>query len=156
MDVETKLTYLQWQPEYSSSRPYRIAQFGRKRTNNQQPKPHNLVFHKPDRTETIKDIRGCTGKEFTLETNGFVYARYPPPVFTEPKEFASTEQVQSVFLPECEEILRKEIPNIDQVFIFDCKVCMDTDFSAYSPLTPACRSEKRRVQRSVEKETTTY
>ncbi|KAJ5714478.1 uncharacterized protein N7483_011659 [Penicillium malachiteum] len=123
MDIQTKLTYLQWQQEYSQTRPYRISQFGRKRAASQQSKPHNLVFHKPETTEIIHDIRGYKEgrNEFTLEANGFTYCKHPPPVFTEPKDFSVPKQVQAVFLPECEAILRNEIENVEKVLIFDCK-----------------------------------
>ncbi|CAI7565185.1 unnamed protein product [Penicillium glandicola] len=125
MDVETKLKYLQWQTSYTHMRPYRIAQFGRKRKNNEQ-KLHNLVFQEGDAAETIRDIRGIIEAEenqsFSLETNGFVYRGYPPPLFKNPKDFSDPDHIQKVFLPECEAILRNEIEGVDQVFIFDWKV----------------------------------
>ena len=126
MDIETKLRYLQWQDNYTHTRPYRIAQFGRKKKNNEQQKAHNLVFREGDVAETIKDIRGTTEAEgdlsFTLETNGFVYRRYPPPLFTNPKDFGHPDHIQNVFLPECEAIVRNEIEGVDRVLIFDWKV----------------------------------
>ncbi|CAG8081407.1 unnamed protein product [Penicillium nalgiovense] len=126
MDIETKLKYLQWQSSYSHTRPYRVAQFGRKRKNNEQEKPHNLVFQDGDVAETIRDIRGSTAagdnQSFTLETNGFVYGRYPSLLFTNPKDFGEPDHIQNVFLPECEAILRNEIEGVERVFIFDWKV----------------------------------
>ncbi|CAG8316607.1 unnamed protein product [Penicillium nalgiovense] len=126
MDIKTKLKYLQWQSSYSHTRPYRVAQFGRKRKNNEQKKPHNLVFQDGDVAETIRDIRESTAAEdnqrFTLETNGFVYGRYPAPLFTNPKDFGEPDHIQNVFLPECEAILRNEIEGVERVFIFDWKV----------------------------------
>ncbi|CAI7587580.1 unnamed protein product [Penicillium discolor] len=126
MDIETKLKYLQWQTNYTHTKPYRVAQFGRKRKNNGQKKPHNLVFREGDAVETIRDIRGTTEAEgnqrFTLEINGFVYSRYPPPLFTNPKDFGAPDHIQNIFLPECEAILRNEIEGVDQVFIFDWKI----------------------------------
>jgi hypothetical protein len=126
MDIETKLKYLEWQPSYNHTRPYRIAQFGRKRKNQDENKPHNLVFREGDAAETIRDIRGINEGEkhhgFTLETNGFVYRRYPPLLFANPKDFETPEHIQNVFLPNCEAILKNEIEEVDQVFIFDWKV----------------------------------
>lgn len=126
MDIETKLKYLQWQTNYTHTKPYRVAQFGRKRKNNGQKKPHNLVFREGDAVETIRDIRGTTetkgNQRFTLDINGFVYSRYPPPLFTNPKDFGAPDHIQNIFLPECEAILRNEIEGVDQVFIFDWKV----------------------------------
>ncbi|KAJ5771986.1 hypothetical protein N7520_002515 [Penicillium odoratum] len=118
-DIETKLTYLEWQTSYTQTRPYRIAKFGRR---NNGLKPHNLVFRKGDSPELIKDIRDIKDKSFALDTNGFVYARHPPPKFTQPSDFLDPEQVRNIFLPECEAILRKEIEGVDRVFIFDWKI----------------------------------
>jgi hypothetical protein len=122
-DIETKLTYLQWQTSYTETRPYRIAQFGRKKTKNEQKKPHNLIFQKGEDIEVIRDIKGMKeDQKFTLEANGFVYRRYPPPWSTTPKDYWDPEQIRNVFLPECEAILRNEIEGVDRVFIFDWKV----------------------------------
>jgi hypothetical protein len=121
-DVNVKLTYLQWQDIYNDTRPYRIAQFGRKRRKNAQP-AHNLVFHKGKAEELIRDIRETKeqGAEFSLETNGFVYRKYPSSAMG-PRDFWSAELVEKAFLPECEAIIRKEIKGVDQVYIFDWKV----------------------------------
>jgi hypothetical protein len=121
-DVKVKMTYLQWQSIYNDTRPYRVAQFGRKKRNAQKP-AHNLIFHKGDSEELIRDIRGTNekGGEFSLETNGFVYRKYPSSAMV-PSDFWSAEQVEKVFLPECEAIIRNEIKGVDQVYIFDWKV----------------------------------
>jgi hypothetical protein len=128
MDIETKLKYLEWQPSYTHTRPYRIAKFGRKRKNDDQNKPYNLVFREGHNTEIIKDIRGMKEDErnsgFTLDANGFVYRRYPAPLFTNPKDFEAPDHIKNIFLPECEAILRNEIEGVDQVFIFDWKVSL--------------------------------
>ncbi|KAJ5633082.1 hypothetical protein N7490_009421 [Penicillium lividum] len=119
-DIETKLTYLEWQTSYTQTRPYRIAKFGRRRND---PKLHNLVFRKGDSAELIKDVRDIKNDQpFALDTNGFVYARHQPPIFTQPSDFLDPEQVRNIFLPECEAILRKEIEGVDRIFIFDWKI----------------------------------
>lgn len=132
-DIQTKLKYLQWQASYTHTRPCRIAQFGRKRKNDQKQKTHNLVFAEGDDIEIIRDIRGAEGKGdpiFTLDANGFVYRKYPPPLFTDPKEFAAPDHIQNIFLPQCEAMLKNEIEGVDRVLIFDWKV---SDNSASRP-----------------------
>ncbi|GFF83376.1 hypothetical protein IFM60648_06675 [Aspergillus lentulus] len=121
-DVKVKLRYLQWQSIYNDTRPYRIAQFGRKKRNAQKP-AHNLIFHKGDSEELIRDIRTTKGKgrEFSLEMNGFVYCKCPSSAMG-PSDFWNAEQVEKVFLPECEAIIRNEIKGVDQVYIFDWKL----------------------------------
>ncbi|KAJ5934803.1 hypothetical protein N7466_004350 [Penicillium verhagenii] len=120
MDIQTNLTYLQWQTSYTQNRPYRIAQFGRRKKDD---KTHNLVFCKADSPELIRDIRGVEADEtFTLEKNGLVYARHPPPRFTQPRDFLDPDQVRNIFFPECEAILRNEIEGVGRIFIFDWKI----------------------------------
>ncbi|KAK9561570.1 hypothetical protein V6000_004464 [Aspergillus fumigatus] len=121
-DVSVKLTYLQWQSIYNDTRPYRIAQFGRKKKNAQKL-AHNLIFHKGDSEELIRDIRKTKeqGAQFSLEMNGFIYREYPSSSMA-PSDFWSAEQVEKVFLPECEAVIRNEIKGVDQVYIFDWKL----------------------------------
>ncbi|KAF7587686.1 hypothetical protein BBP40_006872 [Aspergillus hancockii] len=123
-DIEVKLTYLQWQSIYGHTRPYRIARFGRKKQKGDQEKLHNLIFRQENCAEIIQDIRGFKEEDikFTLEANGFAYCKYPPSSPMKPQDFWNSEQVEKVFLPECEAILRNEIEGIDQVYIFDWKV----------------------------------
>lgn len=122
MDIETKLKYLQWQDDYTHTRPYRVAQFGSNKKSSESPKKHNLVFKDGDCAEIIRDIRAREKSMFTLETTGFVYSRCPPPLFTSAKDFCHPDHIKDLFLPQCEEILRKEIEEVEQVFVFDWKV----------------------------------
>lgn len=122
-DVKVKLTYLQWQSIYNHTRPYRIAQFGRRKRKNAQKPAHNLIFHKGNNEELIRDIRGTKeqGGEFSLEMNGFVYRKYPSSSMG-PRDFWSAEQVEKVSLPKCEAIIRNAIKGVEQVYVFDWKV----------------------------------
>jgi hypothetical protein len=123
-DVETRLTYLQWQPSYAHTRPYKIGQFaGRRRPGQRREKTTNLVFCAAELMETIKDVRGFSGNSpFTLDTNGFAYRRCSRPALTKPYEYSDPKKIENVFLPECEAILKNAIEGADQVLIFDWKV----------------------------------
>lgn len=125
-DVQAKLTYLQWQPSYTHTRPYRIGQFvGRRnsRKEKHREKTTNLVFCAAEHAETIKDIRGLTdGPAFTLDTNGFVYIKCPPPALAKAYDYSDREKIENIFLPECEDILRRHVEGADEVIIFDWKV----------------------------------
>ncbi|KAL4886834.1 hypothetical protein BJY04DRAFT_212808 [Aspergillus karnatakaensis] len=100
-DVQTRLTYLEWQPSYAETRPYRISQFvGRRKPKRQdREKTTNLVFRRADQAETIRDVRGLNGN-FTLDNNGFVYKRCPPPALTEAYEYSDPKKIENVFLPD--------------------------------------------------------
>ncbi|RDW86107.1 uncharacterized protein DSM5745_02749 [Aspergillus mulundensis] len=121
-DVSAHLTYLQWQPSYSHTRPYRNSQFiGRRRPNRkQQQADTNLVFRVADHPETIRDVRGLP--RFDLDTNGFAYTRCGPPALTEAWMYSDPKKIENIFLPECEDILRREVEGADEVMIFDWKI----------------------------------
>lgn len=123
-DVEARLTYLQWQPSYAHTRPYKIGQFtGRRRPGQRREKTTNLVFCAAELTETIKDVRGFSGDSpFTLDINGFTYKRCPRPALKKPYEYSDPEKIENIFLPECEAILKREIEGAEEVLIFDWKV----------------------------------
>lgn len=123
-DVETRLTYLHWQPSYNQTRPYRIGQFaGRRRLNKQREKKTNLAFCVADHAETIRDVRGLIeDTPFNLDTNGFSYRRCPRPALTMAYDYSDPEKIKNIFLPECETILKREVEGADEVMIFDWKV----------------------------------
>ncbi|KAL4866188.1 hypothetical protein BDV12DRAFT_173246 [Aspergillus spectabilis] len=125
-DVETRLTYLQWQPSYTHTRPYRIAQLaGRRRPNKQRcEKTTNLVFRLADHAETIRDIRGSNEDlpSFNLDTNGFAYRKCPRPALTKAYDYSDPNKIENIFLPECEAILKSEVEGADEVIIFDWKI----------------------------------
>jgi hypothetical protein len=121
-DIEARLTYLQWQPSYAYTRPYKIGQFARRRMpGKQREKTTNLVFCAAEQTETIRDIRALEPL-FNLDTNGFAYKRCHGPALTKPYDYSDEEKIKSIFLPECEAILKNEIEAADDILIFDWKV----------------------------------
>ncbi|KAL7657974.1 hypothetical protein ACMYSQ_004116 [Aspergillus niger] len=123
-DVQARLTYLQWQPSYTHTRPYRIGVFsGRRKRNADRDKTTNLVFHVADHPETIRDIRGLIdAPPFDLDINGFAYKRCPPPAITRPYEYSDPQKINDIFLPECEAILKEHVNGADEVKIFDWKI----------------------------------
>ncbi|PYH62040.1 uncharacterized protein BO96DRAFT_428776 [Aspergillus niger CBS 101883] len=122
--VQARLTYLQWQPSYTHTRPYRIGVFsGRRKRNADRDKTTNLVFHVADHPETIRDIRGLIdAPPFDLDINGFAYKRCPPPAITKPYEYSDPQKINDIFLPECEAILKEHVNGADEVKIFDWKI----------------------------------
>ncbi|RAH63523.1 hypothetical protein BO85DRAFT_495434 [Aspergillus piperis CBS 112811] len=123
-DVQARLAYLQWQPSYTHTRPYRIGVFaGRRKRDIDRDKTTNLVFHVADRPETIRDIRGLTEPPPSdLDTNGFVYKRCLAPTLTKSYEYSDPHKVNDIFLPECEAILKEHVNGAGEVMIFDWKI----------------------------------
>ena len=123
-DVQARLTYLEWQPEYTETRPYKVSQYvgRRKRKKKDDQKTTNLVFREAE-PETIKDVRGWTeAPPFNLDRNGFAYVQCPPPALIKAYEYSDPWRVQKIFLPECEEVLKQHVGGADEVMIFDWKV----------------------------------
>ncbi|KAL4969859.1 uncharacterized protein BDV14DRAFT_163767 [Aspergillus stella-maris] len=125
-DVQARLTYLEWQPEYKATRPYKISQYvGRRKRKKQaggSEKTTNLVFREAE-PETIKDVRGLTGDPpFCLDRNGFAYVPCPPPALTKAWEYSDPWRIQKIYLPECEDILKSQVEGADEVMIFDWKI----------------------------------
>ncbi|PYH43905.1 uncharacterized protein BP01DRAFT_322230 [Aspergillus saccharolyticus JOP 1030-1] len=124
-DVEAKLTYLEWQPSYTHTRPYRIGRItGRRRPKWQRDdQTTNLVFREADQTEIIRDVRELADNPpFSLEITGFAYIRCPTPTLTRAHEYSDPNNIQNVFLPECEAILRGAVEGAETVMIFDWKI----------------------------------
>ncbi|KAL4906958.1 hypothetical protein BDW74DRAFT_176555 [Aspergillus multicolor] len=121
-DVSAYLTYFEWQPSYSHTRPYRNSQFvGRRKPGKQrQQADTNLVFRVADQAEMIRDARELP--EFDLDTSGFTYRKCPPPALRKPWMYSDPRKIEDIFLPECEEILRTEVEGADEVIIFDWKI----------------------------------
>ncbi|GLA73397.1 hypothetical protein AtubIFM55763_004311 [Aspergillus tubingensis] len=134
-DVQARLTYLQWQPSYTHTRPYKIGVFaGRRKRNIDRDKTTNLVFHVADRPETIRDIRGLTETlPFDLDTNGFVYKRCLAPTLTKSYEYSNPQKVKDIFLPECEAILKEHVNGADEYaatqssYVATAEVLLSTD-----------------------------
>ncbi|KAL4953498.1 hypothetical protein BDW69DRAFT_194817 [Aspergillus filifer] len=129
-DVEARLTYLEWQPNYTETRPYKISQYvGRRRTKKKKKEDEdherttNLVFREARNAETIKDIRGLTEDlSLNLDRNGFTYVQCSPPGLTKAYEYADPWKIEKIFLPECKDILKSHFEGADEVMIFDWKI----------------------------------
>jgi hypothetical protein len=111
-----RLYYLADLPIYKTNKPVQIvpgfADF--EHTSN--------VKLEPGPEETINDVRGRES-EFTLERNGFQYLHAP----TRIEDFASKDALETDYLKECERLLRREVPGVDEVVFFDARVCLSCD-----------------------------
>lgn len=115
MDEEAKLQYLDWQQLYEIEKPFQLfsavaqADLPDQRTT-------NLVFREGD-LECIHDVRG-TESQFTLDKQGFTFRRHHTLV----EDFSRREDVEDFYLPEIEDLLRREVNGVDQVYFFDWRV----------------------------------
>ena len=115
LDEKAILLYLKWQELYETEKPYQLFS-----AVTEQELPirgaTNLEWTRGD-VEIIHDVRGIVS-QFTLDKNGFAFCETP----TNFRDFESTEQVERIYLPEVEDILRLEVEGVDQVHFFDWRI----------------------------------
>ena len=120
--VTAKLKFLSPLPLYETEKPFQIF------TNIPPEAPDqrttNLVFE--DHAVQITDIRSLPEKvlkrDFTLDQKGFMYEKHKTKMKRE--DFEDREMVERVYLPEVEDLIRKELKGreVGKVFIFDWRV----------------------------------
>jgi len=113
--LEISLKFLSWQSLYETEKPFHI--FLNIPVDAPDQRNTNLVFH--DVHVPVRDFRSLpANQEPTLDQNGFIYRRCS----TSLNDFANRSQVEDVYLPEVELLLKREIKDIDRVFFFDWRV----------------------------------
>lgn len=113
-DLTATLKFLSWQPLYETEKPFQI--FMNLPPDVPDQRTTNLVFE--DHQVRIRDVRN-TKQPASINEKGFIYRRHETSV----TDFTSREVVEKQYLPEVEELLRKELEGVDKVFFFDWRVC---------------------------------
>ncbi|KAL2058644.1 hypothetical protein ABVK25_001372 [Lepraria finkii] len=114
-DEQAVLNYLDWQKLYRTEKPFQLfSVVGGGHLPDQRTT--NLVF-KEGGVETIHDVRG-TESQYSLNKQGFTFRTYP----TRVHNFGVRDEVENVYLLEMEELLRREVEGIDQVYFFDWRI----------------------------------
>ena len=75
--------------------------------------------------ETMRDVRGRQD-QFTLDGNGFCYV-YAPTKF---KDWSSQPQIAKEYLPEMEELLKREVGGCDEIIFYDARIRQEGDEGA--------------------------
>jgi hypothetical protein len=114
-DVQVQLMYLKNDPIYQHVKPIQI-------TPNFADKDHRTnVRLEPGPAETLHDVRGHGGYElgdFTLDDNGFQYVKAP----TSFTQWTSQPAIGQYYLPELEELLKREVDGCDEVMFYDARI----------------------------------
>lgn len=113
-DAEAALSFLHWQDLYESEKPFQI--FINIPEDAEDQRDTNLVFKRV--CLAIRDVRGLS-IELSLDTNGFIYRQHT----MKTTDCPNREDVQQSYLPEVEELLKREVEGADRVFFFDWRVC---------------------------------
>ncbi|TAQ90712.1 hypothetical protein B7494_g1008 [Chlorociboria aeruginascens] len=114
--------YLEWQDIYKVEKPFQILIDLPKDT--PVARKTNLVFSEGFE-ENVADVREHI-RDFNLDTHGFTYATHTTQL--EGVAFNDKTQVENVYIPECEKILRDAMDGVDQVHIYNWLI-RDTDQS---------------------------
>lgn len=110
----TKLHYLEWSPRYEKEKPYQVFLGGAEEVDG--IKDTNLCF-KESPELVVNDLRGQE-KDFNLDRNGFSVCTHETAV----TRFGTAEEIEQVYLPEIEAMLKREVEDVGRVFFFDWRV----------------------------------
>ncbi|KAK5171829.1 uncharacterized protein LTR77_003465 [Saxophila tyrrhenica] len=75
--------------------------------------------------EILNDVRGRE-HEFNLDANGFCYVHSP----TAFKDWTSQPQIAKQYLPDLEELLRREVDGCDEIVFYDTRIRQEGDDGA--------------------------
>ena len=116
LNEQAVLNYLNWQDVYAKEKPFQLfsvlpnSSLDGERTT-------NLVF-KEGQVESIRDVRG-EESIYSLNDQGFAFRVYP----TRLRDFSVREDIENVYLSEMEDLLKREVESVDEVYFFDWRVC---------------------------------
>ncbi|KAL4893559.1 hypothetical protein BDV59DRAFT_177607 [Aspergillus ambiguus] len=108
-----------------------------------------IIFFKHGEGQKVRGIRGIES-EFTLDDYGFMYRNFQSRM--QQTDFPSKDMIEKIFIPECENILKREIGHVDWVLIFDWCVRSNETYSTVLPpsnnvhIDPSRASTIRRVR----------
>ena len=108
------LAYLRWDDKYHKEKPYQIVSENIPELDHLARSNITMVGG-PE--ELIEDIRGREGS-FILDQNGFQITKYQFAKI----DYQSKDDVERVYKPEVERLLRTKVPGVDKVVFFNWRV----------------------------------
>lgn len=116
-DLTATLKFITWQSLYEIEKPFQI--FMNIPPDVPDQRTTNLVFS--DHAIKIRDVRHYP-KPCSIDERGFIYRKHRTEVPVE--GFRNRETVEKSYLPEMEELLKKELgpETVDRVFFFDWRL----------------------------------
>lgn len=118
-NIEVQLQYLRDDPLYNLVKPIQIT------PNFLDCEGRSNVRLESGPSETLNDVRGRE-HEFTLDSNGFHYVQAP----TTFKDWSSQPQIAKEYLPELEDLLRREVDGCDEIVFYDARIRQEGDDGA--------------------------
>lgn len=108
--------YIEWQEQYTHVKPFQVFSHTAD-TSITETSSTNLVF-KEGPPELIHDVRGHED-QFALDRHGFTFCKH---VIPQHCSFENAADIENMYLPEMERLLRHSVENVDQVYFFDWRV----------------------------------
>lgn len=113
-DERSRLFYLQWYEKLRIEKPYQLVS---------EDLPELLAISRQNfdiLSEEEQIIRNARGKEssFTLDDNGFMFLQHD----FGPIDLEQQDQVEQLYKPKLEKLLRDTVPGVDDVCFFQWRV----------------------------------
>ena len=112
-EIPVSLSFLQWQDLYEVEKPFQV--FINIPEDAEDQRDTNLVFEHV--RLPVHDVRGCV-TDFSLDTNGFIYRQH----VTKATNVSTRQAVEQHYLPEVEQLLKREVEGADRIVFFDFRV----------------------------------
>ena len=118
-----RLMYLQWDELFRSEKPYQIVSENIPEVQH-LAKQNIRMAEGPE--ELITDIRG-NESAFSLDENGFQIYKHDFPGI----DYQKLEDVEQIYKPELERLLRQNIPGVGKVEFFNSRVSISISKAQY-------------------------
>lgn len=123
MDFPTErasILYLRWDKLFEKEKPFHV--FREIPPNAKDQRVTNITFE-----QKVVEFHNIREREelFELDTHGFMIRHHQP----ELSNFANKQAVESLYLPEVEKLLKRELDRVDHVCIFDWRVRAEVTLS---------------------------
>jgi hypothetical protein len=110
---KTIFRYIEWQDLYNVEKPFQILIDIPKDSPDQRKE--NLVF-KDGEEEIVYNVRTTT-EEYSLDKHGFTFVKHVSQLHG--PDFFQRELVDSVFLSECESLIKETLTGVDRIYFYN-------------------------------------
>jgi hypothetical protein len=115
-DFVTRFKYVLWDDLFLKEKPFEITipippgAPDQRRT--------NLTFEYADE-EIVHDI-GEPSSDYKLDVHGFTYLKHQSQLRAD--QFDDAEKINQIYIPECEELLKRYVDDVDQVYVYNWRL----------------------------------
>jgi len=128
-DVTAPVHFIKWLPLFKHEKPFNI--FINLPKNAEDTRTNNLEFDVID--TTFHNIRGQES-DFSLDDHGFQFIKYTHDF----EDFENRNAVETVYLPQVEQMVRENIPDAEEIALFEWRVSLPQNTIFFANL---CSSE---------------